>query len=260
LGNPDLKAENTVMYEIGLQQVLFENFAFNFTVYYRDIRNWLGMEIINTYEGFKYARFINRDYANVRGFIVTLDKRFANYFSAKVDYTFQIAEGNASDPRAVYNNNQTNPPIEETKTVVPLDWDQRHTLNLSLNVGIPGDWTAGFIFQYGSGWPYTEDIKISKGVRFENGGIKPATYNLDLRAEKTFRVFGLNLNTYLMVYNVLDIKNEYGVYSTTGRANSDLNTQFAGDIIGLNTLDQYVNNPGNYSTPREFRLGLGFEF
>jgi outer membrane receptor protein involved in Fe transport len=261
LGNPDLKAENTVMYEIGLQQVLFENFAFNFTVYYRDIRNWLGMEIINTYEGFKYARFINRDYANVRGFIVTLDKRFANYFSAKVDYTFQIAEGNASDPRAVYNNNQTNPPIEETKTVVPLDWDQRHTLNLSLNVGIPGDWTAGFIFQYGSGWPYTEDIDVSKGVRFENGGIKPPTYNLDLRAEKTFKVFGFNLNTYLMVYNLLDIKNEYGVYSTTGRAGIDLEAQQnTSEIIGLNTKEQYISNPGNYSTPREFRLGLGFEF
>lgn len=106
-----------MIYEIGLQQVLFENFALNFSVYYRDIRNWLGMEIINTYEGFKYARFINRDYANVKGFILSLDKRFADYFSAKIDYTFQIAQGNASDPYAVYNNNQTNPPIEETKAL-----------------------------------------------------------------------------------------------------------------------------------------------
>jgi outer membrane receptor protein involved in Fe transport len=259
-GNPDLDAEKTVMYEIGLQQVLFDNLALNLTVYYRDIRNWLGMEIVNTYEGFKYARFINRDYANVRGFIVTLDKRFANYFSAKIDYTYQIAEGNASDPYAVYNFNQTNPPIEETKTVVPLDWDQRHTLNMTLNVGNPGDWTLGFIFQYGSGWPYTEDIRISKGVRFENGGIRPQTFNLDLRAEKVFNIAGIYLNTYLWVYNLLDIKNEYGVYATTGRANADLNTQFAGEVIGLNTIEQYVNNPGMYSAPREIRFGFGFGF
>jgi len=259
-GNPDLDAEKTVMYEIGLQQVLFDNLALNLTLYYRDIRNWLGMEIINTYEGFKYARFINRDYANVRGFIVTLDKRFANYFSAKIDYTYQIAEGNASDPYAVYNFNQTNPPIEETKTVVPLDWDQRHTLNMTLNVGNPGDWTLGFIFQYGSGWPYTEDIRISKGVRFENGGIRPQTFNLDLRAEKVFNIAGIYLNTYLWVYNILDIKNEYGVYATTGRANADLNTQFAGEVIGLNTIEQYVNNPGMYSAPREIRFGFGFGF
>jgi len=261
-GNPDLNAEKNVIYEIGLQQVLFENFALNFSVYYRDIRNWLGMEIINTYEGFKYARFINRDYANVKGFIVSLDKRFANYFGFKLDYTFQIAQGNASDPRAVFNNNQTNPPIEETKSVVPLDWDQRHTLNVNLNVGVPGDWTVGMIFQYGSGTPYTEDTRVSQGVRFENGGIKPTFYNVDLRAEKTFDVFGFSLNTYLMIYNLLDIKNEFGVYSTTGRANADLNTQYyrESDIIGLNTIQQYVNNPGMYSAPREIRLGLGLGF
>ena len=261
-GNPDLNAEKNVIYEIGLQQVLFENFALNFSVYYRDIRNWLGMEIINTYEGFKYARFINRDYANVKGFIVSLDKRFANYFGFKLDYTFQIAQGNASDPRAVFNNNQTNPPIEETKSVVPLDWDQRHTLNLNLNVGVPGDWTVGMIFQFGSGMPYTEDTRVSQGVRFENGGLKPAYYNLDLRAEKTFDVYGVSVNTYLMIYNLLDIKNEFGVYSTTGRANADLNTQYyrESDIVGLNTIEQYVNNPGMYSTPREIRLGLGIGF
>lgn len=261
-GNPDLNAEKNVIYEIGLQQVLFENVSLNFSVYYRDIRNWLGMEIINTYEGFKYARFINRDYANVKGFILTLDKRFADYFGLKLDYTFQIAQGNASDPRSVFNNNQTNPPIEETKSVVPLDWDQRHTLNANLNVGVPGDWTVGLIFQYGSGQPYTEDIKLSQGVRFENGGIKPTYYNVDLRAEKTFDVYGFSINTYLMVYNLFDIKNEFGVYSTTGRANVDLNTQYykQSDIIGLNTIEQYVNNPGMYSAPREIRLGLGFGF
>jgi hypothetical protein len=246
------------MYEIGLQQVLYTNLVLNFSVYYRDIRNLLGMEIINTYEGFKYARFINRDYGNVRGFIATLDKRFANFFGAKIDYTYQIAEGNASDPYAVYNNNQTNPPIEETKRVVPLNWDQRHTFNLSLNFGNPGDWNLGFIIQYGSGWPYTEDIKVSQGVRFENGGVKPSTMNVDLRAEKIFRLAGVNLMAFAIVYNVLDIKNEYGVYSTTGRATVDLNTKDAGDIYGLNTIEEYIKNPGMYSTPREIRLGIGF--
>jgi outer membrane receptor protein involved in Fe transport len=259
-GNPDLKAQKTIMYEIGLQQVLFPNLVLNLTLYYRDIRNLLGMEIINTYEGFKYARFINRDYGNVRGVIATLDKRFADYFSAKVDYTFQIAEGNASDPYAVYNQNQTNPPIEETKKVVPLDWDQRHTLNLSLNVGEFGDWMVGLIFQYGSGWPYTEDDRVSRGVRFENGGVRPEHYNVDLRAEKVFNLFGIRLNTFLLVYNLFDIKNENGVYSTTGRANVDLNVKEADPTAPsrLNTIEEYVNNPGMYSAPREIRLGFGF--
>jgi len=259
-GNPELKPQKTVMYEIGLQQVFMEDLVLNFSVYYRDVRNLLGMEILKTYEGFKYARFINRDYGNVRGFLITLDKRFSSFFSAKLDYTYQIAEGNASDPMSVFNKNQTNPPIEEAKVVVPLDWDQRHTLNLSVNIGEPGDWNAGAIFQYGSGWPYTEDAKVSNGVRFENGGIKPATYNVDLRFEKLIDLGGLKINTFLLVYNVLDINNEYGVYGTTGRANTDLNVKEAGAIIGLNTIEEYVNNPEMYSKPREIRLGFGFGF
>jgi len=259
-GNPDLEPQRTVMYEVGLQQVLVENLAVDFTLYYRDIRNLLGMEIINTYEGFKYARFINRDYGNVRGVIISFDKRFADYFSAQLDYTFQIAEGNASDPYAVYNDNQTVPAVESEKRVVPLDWDQRSTLNLVVNVGEPEDWTVGIVFQLGSGTPYTEDPRLSQGVRFENSGSKPTTYNMDLRASKVFNVGELQLNAYLLVYNLLDTKNEYNVYASTGRATYDLNVKYAGDVIGLNTIDQYVNNPALYSAPRQIRFGVGVGF
>jgi outer membrane receptor protein involved in Fe transport len=257
-GNPDLKPQKTIMYEIGLQQILFPNISLNTSMYYRDIRNLLGMEIINTYEGVKYARFVNRDYGNVRGFIVTLERRFVDYFGVKLDYTYQIAEGNASDPYAVFNNNQTNPPIEANKKVVPLDWDQRSTLNLSLTVGQPGDWSAGLIVAYGSGFPYTESIRVSNGVRFENGGIKPPTYNVDLRAEKTFDIYGVQLNTFVLIYNLLDTKNEYGVDAASGRANVDIYTSEASPIIGLNTIQEYLNNPTSFSAPRQIRLGMQF--
>lgn len=259
-GNPDLEAQKTVQYEVGLQQVLFPNIAMDFSIYYRDIRNLLGVEILNTYEGFKYARFINKDYGNTKGFILSFDKRFSGYFSAKLDYTYQIAEGNASDPLAVYNDNQSDPPVESEKHLVPLDWDQRSTVNLSGTVGVPGDWTIGLIFQYGSGTPYTEDIKISNGVRFENGGRKPVFFNADLKADKFFDLVGLKFHAYLLVYNVFDIRNEYGVYSTTGRATYDLDTKFAGEIFGFNTIDEYIKNPGMYSAPRQIRVGLSLGF
>ncbi len=98
IGNPELKSQKTVKYELGLQQVIFPDVSLDLTVYYSDIRNLLGIEILETYEGFNFGRFVNRDYGNVKGIIVTLDKRFADFFSAKLDYTFQVASGNASDP------------------------------------------------------------------------------------------------------------------------------------------------------------------
>jgi outer membrane receptor protein involved in Fe transport len=259
-GNPDLEAQRTISYELGLQQELFANIGIDFTVYYRDIRNLLGTEIIETYEGFTYARYINRDYGNVRGIIFSLDRRFANYFSLRADYTYQVAEGDASDPLQNFYNNQSVPPVETNKKPVPLGWDQRSTLNLNLTVGEIGNWTAGLIFQYGGGFPYTEDTRISL-LRFENGTLKPATYNLDLRAEKTLSIGDARFSLFLLIYNVLDIKNENNVDAASGRANVDLYTeQNAQRIVGLNTIAENQNNPANFSTPRQVRLGFNLGF
>ena len=263
MGNPDLQPERTAMYEVGLQQALTSDLTIDFTVYNRDIRDWLGMEIINTYQGVNYARYINRDYANVRGFILTLDKRFTDYFGLKVDYTYQIAEGDASDPMSVFYNNQTQPPVETPKTFVPLDWDQRNTLNIEVDLGIPDNWNVGLIFNYGSGFPYTQDVRISQGLLFYNNGVKPPTYNVDIRAQKSFKLKNaLNLNLFLLVYNVLDIKNEVNVNAYTGRANDipiqDINA--SGTIIGLNTLAQFINDPSSFSPPRSLRIGVSLDF
>jgi len=260
IGNPDLDAQRTVMYEVGLQQVLFDILGLDFTVYYRDIRNLLGMEIINTYEGIRYARFINRDYGNVKGFIFSLEKRFADFYSLRADYTFQIAQGNASDPYTVYYNNQSDPPIETNKKVVPLNWDQRNTLNISLTVGDLGNWSAGIIGMYGSGTPYTEDIRVSNGLRFENGGWRPSAFGVDLRAEKNFRFNGVNVTLFALVYNLLDNKNEYGINATSGRANIDVFKYLANPVLGMNTVDEYINNPANFSAPRQLRLGVTLSF
>ncbi len=260
VGNPELKAQKTVKYELGLQQVLFPDVSIDVSFYYSDIRNLLGMEILKTYEGFLFGRFINRDYGNVKGLVLTLDKRFADFFSAKIDYTYQIAQGNASDPMQNFYNNQADPPVEANKKVVPLDWDQTHTLNISVTVGDPSDWTAGLIMSYGSGDPYTVEPRYTNGLRFENQGRKPSTLNVDLKANKVFKVFGIDVNTFLLVYNLFDIKNEYGVSASTGRAGVDLDTQFAGTIIGANTIEQFLKNPADYSAPRRISVGVNVNF
>jgi len=259
-GNPDLEPQRTTKYEIGLQQVLFTNIGLDLSVYYSDIRNLLGTEIIQTYEGFEYARYVNRDYGNVKGFILSLDRRFTDYYGVKIDYTYQLASGDASDPLSVFYNNQTSPPIETNKAVVPLNWDQRSTLNLSFTVGKPEDWNVGVIFSYGSGFPYTEDTRVSGGLRFENGGFKPSSFNIDMTAEKSISLSDVHFTLFALVYNLLDTRNEVNVNSASGRANIDLYTYQAGAIVGLNTIQQYLNNPTSFSAPRQIRLGLRVDY
>ncbi|MDP4116763.1 MAG: TonB-dependent receptor, partial [Bacteroidota bacterium] len=153
IGNADLQPQRTTIYEVGLQQQLTEYIGATITAYYKDIRNLLGTEIYIKNEFKKFAKLVNRDYGAVSGLTITLDKRFSDGFSASLDYTYQVAKGNASDPNDAYNKSQANPPIAVNKVLVPLDWDRRHSLNFTLTAGIQNNFMASLIGRLGSGLP-----------------------------------------------------------------------------------------------------------
>jgi hypothetical protein len=174
-----------------------------------------------------------------------------------VDYTYSVAEGNASDPAAAYFDALSG--NEPERQLVFLDWDQTHTLNLQVSVGRPGEWGISLIGQYGSGLPYTPAFR---GIRtsFENSERKPAWHNLDLRFYRDFKVMGIGMTLYMNIYNLLDVKNENIVFSDTGRATYSLIPTYTGQIQGINTLDEYLTRSDYYSAPRQIKIGLRIGF
>jgi outer membrane receptor protein involved in Fe transport len=260
IGNAELKPQKTVMYEIGFRQAITYDVGFEVTAFYKDVRNLLGTEILTQYDQTLFARYINRDYGNVRGLTLSFDRRMIDGFSFGVDYTYQIAEGNSSDPRDVFNDNQTDPPREPEKTVRPLDWDQTHTLNGTLTFGSPGDWQLGLVGSLGSGLPYTSNPFLAPEGE-QNDSRRPVKYDLDLKAVKMFPV-GANMHAAisLWVYNIFDIKNELDVYKDTGSADYTLEANQPVSVRGVNTLDDYFVRPDWFSTPRQVKLGLSLSF
>lgn len=66
---------------------------------------------------------------------------------------------------------------------------------------------------------------------------------------------------FLNIFNLFDRRNETGVYSTTGRATYDLDSQNASaDISRPNTVEEYVNRPDYYTEPRRLQLGITASF
>ena len=258
IGNANLEPQRTVSYEIGLQQQLTDDIAVDITGYYKDIRNLLGTEIHETYIlGDKYALYINRDYGNVRGITVAFKKRYSNMVSATLDYTYGVAEGNASDPGAAFYDAQAG--IEPEKEMVYLDWDQSNTLNATITLSQPNNWAISIIGYYGTGLPYTPAYR---GLRtaIENSERKPAQYNVDLRVYKNIKVWTLNMLLFLNVYNLFDRKNEEVVYSDTGRSDYTLIPRYSGEVRGANTLEEYLIRPDYFSAPRQVKLGVGISF
>ncbi len=261
MGNADLKPQETVIYEFGLQQQLSTLYGMSVTAYYKDIRNLLGSEVKKTYQGDRYARYINRDYAFVRGITFEFEKRQSQGIGASIDYTYQISQGNASDPNTAFLDAQTDPPKETEKQMVPLNWDRRHQINVSLNLGYPGKYMVSVIGRYGTGLPYTATYQnIQTSV--ENSGRRPTEMNVDVHAYNNIQLFNIRFGLFLKIYNLLDQKNEIGIFSDTGRAGYTLEPLYAGGTRprGLNTLEQYFVRPDFYSEPRRIQVGVEFGF
>lgn len=260
IGNADLKPQQTIMYEIGLQQELFENFGLNITAYYKDIRNLLGTEVHIKNNFKKFAKFVNRDYGAVSGFTLSFEKRFTEGYGASVDYTYQIAQGNASDPNDAFNKAQANPPIEVNKQLVPLSWDRRHSLNISAFIGDAEDYIISIIGRLGSGLPYTPSLQNQR-TGLENSDNRPSFFNVDLYLTKYLNLMGYNLSLFAKVYNLFDTANEQDVYGDTGRAGYTLElTRSQEQPRGVNTLSEYLRRPDFYSAPRQIIVGAQFSF
>ena len=266
LGNPNLKPEKTVSYEIGLQQEMLGLFALDVTVFYKDIKNLLSQEIVSTIDKKVYARYINRDYGNVKGFTISFKKGrgYSDFMSASVDYTYQVARGNASDPNAIFTNFQSDPPKEPEKQVLPLDWDQTHTLNASLAIGNPSDWNLGVIGRFATGQPYTpKNPGSALTAQFENSDRKPVTFNIDLTFYKFVSLSEFKVKLFCKVFNLTDRLNEIKVYSGTGSA--DYNYRTMADRLALLrnpnfTIKQIDLRPDYYSEPRKILVGISVDF
>ncbi len=261
-GNPDLKPERNTMYELGLKQQIAENLVIDATGFYRDIRNWISTSPVKAtiLSGVNYVVYNNRDFANVRGITVSLDKKFSDNYAFTVDYTFQIVEGTNSNPEEEFYSQQGG--AEPTKFLTPLDWDQRHTLNANLFVG-GNSWGASFISRFNTGQPYTPvsvtatrtGQSILAGLP-NNSRNKPNIFTVDFNIYKNFTLRNLNVQLFMKIFNLFDAENPIVVYGDTGRPDYTL--------LLLSQAAQadptWFDNPSFYSEPRRVQIGTRISF
>ncbi len=255
VGNANLKPQQTTIYELGLQQQVSDIYGVSLTVFFKDLRNLIGTEVFFTQEGMRYARYANRDYGFVRGVTLDFEKRYSQGFALNIDYTYQVAKGNASDPNTAFLDAQAGK--ETIKQLAPLNWDRRHQINGSLRLGDPRNFVVSMIGRYGTGMPYTQASRVVQPL-VENGGQKPDNFNVDLFVTKKMNWNNITYSLFLKVYNLFDRLNERDVFSDTGRATYSTEPLYVGEARprGLNTLADYYIRPNFYSTPRRVLIGL----
>ncbi len=268
-GNANLNPEKTITYEIGLQQQLTDNLAFNITGYFKDVRDLLAVQEIRVSSSRTYEKYVNKDYGNIKGLTFSLTKRRSaeDMLGISIDYTFQVAEGNDTDANDFFIDLSSGRQSE--KIPVPLAWDQTHTLNATVTFGKLSDWNVTLVGRLGTGLPYTPEISTRQIYLTTNSGRKPSQADVDLLAEKSFKFSSVAVTLFVKVFNLFDTLNERLVYASTGRATYSLDQtkgpakqvdEYAAAIPGAHTSQEYFNRPNYYQAPREVRVGMSLEF
>src|SRR5205085_10727240 len=131
-------------------------------------------------------------------------------------YTWQVAQGNSSDPRETATRAEAGE--DPRPRVVPLNWDQRQTLNLTVTLSRPDRFAVSTVVRLASGQPYTPALTTGFGGGLEaNSGRKPNAMLVDLRAERNFGRRGAAMSVFGRVFNVFDTRFFNGfVFSSSG--------------------------------------------
>ncbi len=232
----DIEEEKTINYEAGIQVKVSDEISFNTTGFYRKTSNLVGMKIVEDINGVKFPAFDNLNFATVKGLEFSLKKRFSNYFSGFLNYTYSKTLVSSSLIFQV--------PTDISRTF-PADWDQPHVLNFNLAFKFPAEWGFSVSGGASSGLPYTFNQLQPNAER------APWIHALDLLLYKDFAFLKFNQRIFVQVLNVPNRRNVWWVYADSGKPGIDANPA---------TSDDYTNNPSMWGPGRRVQLGASFWF
>ena len=258
INNPDLRAEQTIDYELGFQQKLDNYSALKISAFYREFRDQVQItKVIGAYPG-NYTSFDNEDFGTVKGLTVGYDLRTRGNLSMRASYTLQFADGTGSSTTT--SQNLVSGGAGNLRTLIPLNFDQRHRILLSMDYryssgknytgpvmfgkNILQNTGLNIVMRSGSGTPYTKRSRVNgqdvlattEGNSPQEGQLNasrlPFSTTFDAKLDKTFDLkWGkgeedgdkkeASLNVYIQTLNLLNAKNIIGVYGSTGNPEDD---------------------------------------
>lgn len=284
IGNPNLEAEQSTQYEVGIRRSLSDKVAIDVSAYYKDIKGLINATDITSIPNGLIIQS-NEDEGVIQGLSMSVEMRRTGKFQGRVAYTMQSARGSGSGENTGFRSSWLG--YADTKFNAPLNFDQRHTINANVDIrnskgegpsvgGMNILENAGVNFQMsaGSGLPFTpttvipiqvDGVPQGRVTARRNSQNMPWTFRIDLKADKTINVYNnMTLNVYVQVLNLLDRKNVQNVFTATGDADNDgFLSSAAGADLSTRELQQYqvrYKNGFFYDTPRQVRLGLLFTF
>lgn len=275
-GNPNLNPTTTVAYELGLKHRFNRNQSIEFKAYYKDMFDYPTAVQIQKFSprlgNISYYMYVNMDYARSRGIEMRFRRRYSQYLSGNVDFTYALATGKSSTPNTnllVAAGRVPEKPLTESY----LRWDKPFRFSTDIffhmpkdanisfwKIKIPNNWGFNLRWEMESGKRYRRLVQIEKNLyeKDEYGSLSKSWTRLDLRIYKDFTLFGTDWSFFLEAENIFDTKIPRIINPFTGRPYEP------GDIIPRtwhdDPRDLPPENPGRYGWPRRIKTGIRFAF
>ncbi len=277
LANPNLPLPKTVAYELGYEQNLADQFLVRLAGYYKDIA--LQSRLVNYLSRdskVNYSVTEPNNYQDIRGFELTFNKNRGNWLQGFVNYTYQVqTAGNFGFSQYFENPAEQRRYERETRSnyqekPVPQPYARANIYFFSpakfgpqiagqhpladIRVNFLADWQSGFRFTWTGGGSIPG---IVNNVQWRD------YRNVDLRLSKSFKAFAANIQLFMDVNNVFNIKDMTASPSNVGYGfidTNDYNDYMKSLHLPAEIADPlgYGNVPGN-DRPGIFRKdGVAF--
>jgi hypothetical protein len=275
-GNPRLKMEKTVAWEIGYEHNLFDIFRIAVSGYYQRIDNerspYRYQSVGNQVELYSSR---NDRYRDVRGVDLKLEKRVGTFVTGWISYDLEL---HSSGQRGFTNEYQKGHnqyladgglyysvpydtsmvrrvPSNTSQTILPSRSRLRFNIGLHtpqnfgpdlLGVDLFGGWRANFLFQWTEGvkftynpqaLPYVEENMQWKGYR-----------RTDLKLSKRFQFNSIETIFYMEVYNLLNTKN-FNMINYFGNPASEGGPSPEDQRVYYDSIIQHGYDPGDTDKP-----------
>lgn len=290
-GNPNLKPETTVAYELGLKTQITDDDVLTATAYYKDIFDYVNTRtsLISSarFATQRFITYVNQDYARSRGLELEYKTRIGKWFTGAANFSYSIVTGKASsaDDGVLVLSGL----LEESIKEEYVGWDRPFTGSLNTSFYIERDKA---LFGFGNG--YLDDITVLLRLFYQSGKrytpaefsgsyaqdgrpeyefIRNSRYNkigddwfwVDLNLEKNIKVGGMRFILFMEVSNLFDHKNSAIINPVTGRAYeygdptpNSWNDPVYPDLQA--PLNPYPFNPARYLTRRNIKFGVTVRF
>jgi len=218
-GNPDLKPQKTVQYELGYEQVLLDEYLIHTAMYYKDVTDELGwvyyQNVFATDPTRRYRTWENKTYEDIIGWEFRLYKRVGRFLTGwiqtefigqktgEIGYKNRFVEG---DPLNLPTYAQFSYPDD-----VLWDWIPSVLANIDLHT--PMNWGPRLFGKYVlAGWRINAIISWAQGAKFtwnptnnpfvRNNLQSTDSFSNDFYVSKDIHIRGLLATFYCDIHNL----------------------------------------------------------